>query len=147
MSAMKKSFALIAVASMVLVAGCGNKEDKMVGTWQAHITIPTAAASSPLAQTAIQQITDVMKKTKLEVRKDHTYTINDSMKPEDGSWALDGDKFTLTPKNSDKKSSAAGGAGKDHEFTVSGDSKTITANLPQTPMSQGGSFTFTKDGS
>ncbi len=102
-----------------------------------------------MAQAMVKQIQDMMSKMKLEIKKDHTFTVTDGKTPVDGTWSLAEDKFTMSPKGGNQNFMAAAGAGKNQEFTLSSDGKTLTAIVPQAQAqaAQGTSFTFTKEGS
>ena|ERR1051325_93872 len=145
------SAALLLIALVAALVGCGNREKQLIGKWTGKANLPDSAKSNPMAAALASNIA-------LELKEDKTF----SMMMFEGTWSVSGDTLNLKTNKfmgmtmDQIKGMAKGQPGADQidkpmQFSISSDGKTLTAIKSGGALSAGpagqGDLTFTKSSS
>jgi hypothetical protein len=123
-----KYLLLVGLVVAVCLAGCGNRESRLVGTWQGAVELSEEDRSNPMAG----MLQSMVGTSNLELKADKTFTAQIMAMAVQGSWRLEGDQVLLE--------STSGGSA-DWKLTLAKDGKTL--RMDQGDRS-GSEFVFTK---
>jgi hypothetical protein len=121
----------VAIASILLVAGCGlGPEDRVIGIWRADSTISDIPAIPiPGFEDKARQAFSTIQ---LQLRSDMTYLLVIG-KSTDGKWRLEGDTVYLTPTTAGGDDSLHNLSAHFREAVVSPDSQNLKFTI-ETPL-------------
>lgn len=85
----------------MLLAGCGNREAGLVGSWAGQLQIPESLAKNPQAAPFLKEFDT---NARLELKPDHTYRLSAGGATSSGIWTLEKDAILLTVKTAGGKS-------------------------------------------
>ena len=120
-------FSTVLFVVLVLLAGCGKPEDKLVGHYNGKLTLSSQAqAKATQAGPQAQQLLDALNNATfgLQLNQDKTYSLTTNMMGNNisGKWSLDNKQITLQRTNDTGDAS-----GTPSKFNPSEDGNTLTA--------------------
>lgn len=136
-----KTLAACLLAIFVL-AGCGeNLEKKVVGTWKVDAVKSQLTGEKVKTENDKKMMMAMMQTVSIDIKEDKSFAM-EIIFPVNGTWALSGNKLTLTPKLKEGETFGFGGKNT-MDFDVDASGASMSATIDDKEM--GGTLVMAKE--